>query len=295
MLMNKRRENLAGYAFIAPALITFVALIAFPLLFTIFLSFTKWNFLSGWQNIKFVALDNFTALLSDKRFKYAIANTVIYAVTIVPVSIIMALVMAYLLNDKVYGKKTLRLCFFIPYISNSVALAAVFKLLFRDDGVVNTILQRITGSTETLHWFTDSSLSKIPIVIFVIWCQLGFELIIYMAALQNVPRDLYEAADLDGVTPWKKFWKITFPIISPTTFYLVVVQFITVFKIFSAIDVMTYGNISTSNTSLVVEIYQNAFGSYKFGYASAEALVLMVFIIIVTGINFIGQKKWVHY
>ena len=125
--------------------------------------------------------------------------------------------------------------------------------------------------------------------------QLGFELVIYMAALQNVPRDLYEAAELDGVTPWKKFWKITFPLISPTTFYLIVVQFITIFKIFSSIDVMTYGNISTSNTSLVVEIFQNAFSNYKFGYASAEAIVLMIFIVIITAINFIAQKKWVHY
>lgn len=293
--MNKRRENLAGYAFISPALITFIVLIAFPFLFTIFLSFTKWNFLSGWDTIKFVGFENFRDLMLDKRFKYGVANTFIYAVTIVPTSVILALILAYLLNDKVHGKKILRLCFFIPYISSQVALAAVFKLLFRDDGVVNTIIQSLTGSTEVLHWFTNSAICKIPIIIFVIWTQLGFELIIYMAALQNVPRDLYEAADLDGVTPWKKFWNITFPMISPTTFYLIVVQFITVFKIFSSIDVMTYGNISTANTSLVVEIYQNAFGNYQFGYASAEALVLMLFIVIITIINFVGQKRWVHY
>lgn len=293
--MNKRRENLAGYAFISPALITFIILIAFPFFFSIFLSLTEWNFLSGIENIKFVGLKNFLKLASDKRFLFGVSNTFIYAITIVPTSVILALVLAYLLNDKVYGKTGLRLCFFIPYISNQVALAAVFKLMFRDDGVINNIIQKITGSTETIHWFTNSQLNKIPIIIFVIWVQLGFELVIYMAALQNVPRDLYEAAELDGVTPWKKFWKITFPLISPTTFYLIVVQFITIFKIFSSIDVMTYGNNSTSNTSLVVEIFQNAFSNYKFGYASAEAIVLMIFIVIITAINFIAQKKWVHY
>ena len=293
--MNKRRENLAGYAFISPALITFIILIAFPFFFSIFLSLTEWNFLSGIENIKFVGLKNFLKLASDKRFLFGVSNTFIYAITIVPTSVILALVLAYLLNDKVYGKTGLRLCFFIPYISNQVALAAVFKLMFRDDGVINNIIQKITGSTETIPWFTNSQLNKIPIIIFVIWVQLGFELVIYMAALQNVPRDLYEAAELDGVTPWKKFWKITFPLISPTTFYLIVVQFITIFKIFSSIDVMTYGNISTSNTSLVVEIFQNAFSNYKFGYASAEAIVLMIFIVIITAINFIAQKKWVHY
>ena len=293
--MRSKKETLTGYAFITPALLTFVTLILFPFLFTIFLSFTEWNFLSGWDHIKFVGLKNFVALATDKRFKWGVSNTLIYTVSIVPVSIILALILAYLLNDKVYMKKSLRLCFFIPYISNSVALAAVFKLLFRDDGVINTLLLKIFGVTESIHWFTDAQFCKIPIIIFVIWVQLGFELIIYMAALQNVPKDLYEAADLDGVTPWKKFWKITFPLISPTTFYLLVVQFITVFKIFAAIDIMTFGNSAYANTSLVVEIYQNAVSNYKFGYASAEALVLLVFIVIITIINFVGQKKWVHY
>ncbi|MCI9444361.1 MAG: sugar ABC transporter permease [Oscillospiraceae bacterium] len=222
-------------------------------------------------------------------------NTFIYTAAVVPASIIIALVLAYLLNDKVYTKKTLRLCFFIPYISNAVALAAVFKAMFREDGVINYILMRFFGMQEAIRWFTNSQFNKIPIIIFVIWVQIGFELIIYMAALQNVPRELYEAAELDGATPWKKFWRITFPLISPTTFYLVVVQLIAVFKIFSAIDVMNFGQTAYSNTSIVVEIYKNAFQHYNFGYASAESLVLLVIIIIATAINFIGQKKWVHY
>ena len=149
---------------------------------------------------------------------------------------------------------------------------------------------------EAILWFTDSRFSKIPIMIFVIWVQIGFELIIYMAALQNVPKEIYEAAEIDGVTPWKKFWKLTFPLISPTTFYLLIVQLIAVFKIFNAIDIMCFGDTRAFfNTSLVVEIYHSAFTNYDFGYASAEALVLMLFIVIITIINFIGQKRWVHY
>lgn len=293
--MNKRRENLIGYAFVSPALLTFIILIAFPFLFTIFLSFTKWNFLSGWSNIKFVGLKNFANMLTDNRFISGVKNTFIYTIIIVPVSITIALILAYLLNDKVYLKKTLRLCFFIPYISSSVALAAVFKLLFRENGVVNTVLMNVFGMKESILWFNDARFAKIPIILFVIWVQIGFELIIYMAALQNVPKELYEASELDGVTPWKKFWRITFPLISPTTFYLVVVQLIAVFKIFNAIDIMCFGDSAHYNTSLVVEIYKSAFENYNFGYASAEALVLMVFIVIITIINFIGQKKWVHY
>ena len=293
--MKKRNETLVGYAFVAPALIVFVALVAFPLLFSIFLSFTEWNFLSGWDNIKFAGLNNFRKLLADNGFRWGLKNTFIYTAAVVPASIIIAVVLAYLLNDKVYTKKTLRLCFFIPYISNAVALAAVFKAMFREDGVINYILMRFFGMQEAIRWFTNSQFNKIPIIIFVIWVQIGFELIIYMAALQNVPRERYEAAELDGATPWKKFWRITFPLISPTTCYLVVVQLIAVFKIFSAIDVMNFGQTAYSNTSIVVEIYKNAFQHYNFGYASAESLVLLVIIIIATAINFIGQKKWVHY
>lgn len=162
--MRSKKETLTGYAFITPALLTFVTLILFPFLFTIFLSFTEWNFLSGWDHIKFVGLKNFVALATDKRFKWGVSNTLIYTVSIVPVSIILALILAYLLNDKVYMKKSLRLCFFIPYISNSVALAAVFKLLFRDDGVINTLLLKIFGVTESIHWFTDAQFCKIPII-----------------------------------------------------------------------------------------------------------------------------------
>lgn len=293
--MNKRKENLIGYAFISPALITFIVLAAFPLLFSIFLSFTKWNFLSGWDNIKFVGLKNFTDMMSDNRFICGVKNTIIYTVSIVPLSIIIALVLAYLLNDKVYLKKTFRMCFFIPYISSSVALAAVFKLLFRENGVINHVLMNVFGMKEAILWFSDPKYAKLPIILFVMWVQIGFELIIYMAALQNVPSELYEAAELDGVTPWQKFCKITFPLISPTTFYLLVVQLIAVFKIFNAIDIMCLGDSAFYNASLVVEIYNSAFKNYNFGYASAEALVLMAFIIVLTIINFVLQKKWVHY
>ncbi|MFQ9062852.1 MAG: carbohydrate ABC transporter permease [Oscillospiraceae bacterium] len=122
-----------------------------------------------------------------------------------PISIAIALVLAYVLNsDRVYGKKILRLCFFIPYISSAVALAAVFKAMFRENGAINMILTEIFRMSHGLSWFSDFSLNKIPIIIFVIWSHIGFELIVYMAALQNVPKSLYEAADLDGASSFKK-------------------------------------------------------------------------------------------
>ncbi|MCQ4862765.1 carbohydrate ABC transporter permease [Pseudoflavonifractor phocaeensis] len=293
--MRKRKENLTGYVFVAPALIVFLVFVAFPFFFSLFLSLTEWNFLSGWGGIQWKGLENFAKLAGDQNFRQAVVNTVIYTVATVPVSILIALVLAYVLNGKVYLKKTLRLAFFIPYISNMVALAAVFKFMFRDDGIINNVLLNVFHLQEVPRWLSNSELNKIPIILILIWTAVGYELIVYMAALQNVPKELYEAGKLDGATGFKQFVHITFPMISPTTFYLVVVRMIAAFKVFSAINIITLGTATRGNTSLVVEIYQDAFQSYKFGYASAEAVVLFAIILAITLFNFWGQKKWVHY
>ena len=176
-----------------------------------------------------------------------------------------------------------------------VALAAVFKFMFRDDGIINNVLLNVFHLQEVPRWLSNSELNKIPIILILIWTAVGYELIVYMDALQNVPKELYEAGKLDGATGFKQFVHITFPMISPTTFYLVVVRMIAAFKVFSAINIITLGTATRGNTSLVVEIYQDAFQSYKFGYASAEAVVLFAIILAITLFNFWGQKKWVHY
>ena len=292
--MNKRKENLTGWLFVAPMLIAFLVFVAFPFFASIGLSFTKWNFIGGWKRLKWIGLDNFEEMITDTRFIQAIKNTFVYAAATVPTSIIIALGLAYVLNNRVYFKKTLRMAFFIPYISNTVALAAVFKFLFNREGIINRALNALFGM-ESIDWITTPSVNKIPIILLVIWTALGYELVVYMAALQNVPKNLYEAADIDGASTWKKFWKITFPMISPTTFYLCIVRFIAVFKIFSSVNIITMGTSQASNTSIVQQIYSAAFGKYEFGYASAEAMVLFVMILIITRFQFWTQKKWVHY
>ena len=292
--MNKRRENLTGWLFVAPMLIAFLIFIAFPFLASIGLAFTEWNFIGGWERLKWVGMKNFLKLIDDYRFIQAIQNTFVYAITTVPTSILLALGLANLLNNRVFFKKILRMAFFIPYISNTVALAAVFKFLFNREGIINRALHSAFG-TEAIDWITDPSFNKVPIILLVIWTALGYELVIYMAALQDVPRDLYEAADIDGASGWTKFWKITFPMISPTTFYLSIVRFISVFKLFSAVNIITMGTTQASNTSIVQGIYSSAFGSYEFGYASAQATVLFVLILLITLFQFWAQKKWVNY
>lgn len=293
--MNKKKENLTAYAFLSPTILTFVIFIAFPVCFSLYLSFADWNFLSGIDGIKWVGLRNFTKLLADRTFRYAIQNTIIYTIATVPVSIAIAMMLAYLLNGKLYFKKTLRTFFFIPYISNAVALAAVFKVLFRENGPINMVLMNVGHLENVPRWFVDSNINKIPIIVFLVWTAIGYELVIYMAALQNIPTSYYEAAEIDGANSLHKFMNITLPLLSPTTFYLMIVRFIATFKLFTAVQIMTFGTPARSNTSIVTRIYEDAFSSYKFGYASAEALILFAIILLITLINFWGQKKWVHY
>ena len=298
---NQLKENLAGYAFVSPALITYILLIAFPFFLTLILSFTEFNFLKVrnlaklGKYIEFVGFENFKEAFADRRFVAGISNTFVYAFTTVPASIILGIVLAYVLNGKVFLKKILRLAFFVPYISSIVALGAVFKFLFREDGLVNNFLSSMGWITEPLKWTVEPSLSKIPIILLVIWTSLGYVLIIYMAALQNVPRTLYEAATIDGANGFQQFMKITVPMVSPTTFYLVIVRLIAIFKIFGSVNVFTMGSSITSNTSIVQEIYSTAFSSYQHGYASAQSVILLGIILFFTAINFVGQKKWVHY
>lgn len=293
--MNKKKETMVAYAFLSPTILTFIIFIVFPVCFSLYLSFTEWNFLSGFDGIKWVGLKNFSNLLRDRTFMHAVGNTFVYSIATVPVSIIIAMALAYLLNSRIYLKRTMRCFFFIPYISSAVALAAVFKVLFRENGPINMFLLNVFHLKSVPSWFSDSSVNKIPIIIFMIWTAIGYELVVYMGALQNISSSYYEAADIDGANGFYKFMKITLPLLSPTTFYLVIVRFIAAFKLFSAVNIMTLGTPARSNTSIVVRIYDDAFSNYKFGYASAEALVLFVIILIITLINFRGQKKWVHY
>lgn len=294
--MNNRklRQTLTGYAFLAPALIIFITLVAVPILVSLGLAFTKWNFFSGIDGLKFVGLRNFDKLFtSDRNFKTALINTIIYAVTTVPVTIFLALVLAHVLNGKVFAERFFRLSFFIPYISNLVALGAVFKFLFRSDGPINQILTKV--GLEPMDWLVSPALNKIPIICVMIYSGIGFCLIIYIAAMKNVSKELYEAAAIDGASPTRQFFSVTLPMISPTTFYLLIVRLINAFQVFAVINIISDGGKSAGSVSMVVLIYEEAFKNYNFGYASAEAWVLVVFILIITLINFSVQKKWVHY
>lgn len=295
-MKNKTKLTLTGYAFLAPALIIFVCMVLVPVVISIGLAFTKWNFFSGIDGLKFVGLRNFDKLFtSDRSFKTALVNTVVYAVATVPTTVLLSLVLAYMVNGKVHMQRLFRLAFFVPYISNMVALGAIFKFLFRTDGPINQVLSNFFGVQAVPDWLVSSDLCRIPIICVMVYSGIGFCLIVYIAALKNVPLELYEASRVDGASTFRQFFSITMPMISPTTFYLLVVRMISAFQIFAAINIISDGGKSSGSVSLVSLIYEEAFKNYNFGYASAQAWVLVLFILIITLLNFKLQKKWVHY
>lgn len=289
---RQQAENRAGWLFMAPAMVIFMTMVVLAVIMSLALSFSEWNFLSGMSGIKWVGFKNFIRIFADRKFKMAMTNTLVYAITVAPISIALALLFAFLLNDKVFLRKFNRMCLFVPYISSMVALTAVFRFLFRSDGPVNMVLTTVFHVSEVPKWLTSSTLCKIPVICVMIYAGIGFSLIVYMAALQNVPAELYEASRVDGASGSRQFFKITLPLISPTTFYLCIVRLIAAFKAFTVINIM---GMSGNAPSMVTEIYGNAFNSYKFGYASAQAWILVGVILIITLVQFKAQKRWVYY
>ena len=299
--MHKKRETIAGWLFLAPALIIFAILVVFPVIMSLCLSFTEWNFLSGLEGIKWKGLANFERLFTrDRKFMMALGNTVFYAFTTAPVSIVIGLLFAFMLNDKVYLRKLNRVFFFIPYICSMVALAAVFRFLFRVDGPINAILNRVLG-IEPVPWLNKTAYNRIPVVCVMIYAAVGYTLIVYMAALQSVPRELYEAATVDGANKWQQFANITIPQLRPTTFFASIMMIISCFKIFDVVAIMTEGGPGRSTKMLVTYIFELSFGgegiatSAQYGVASAVSMVLLAIVLLVTFVQFRGEKKWVNY
>lgn len=288
------RENLAGYAFIGPMFIGTSILVLFPILSSFVLSFTDWNFVSGYQNAKFVGLENFSKLLTNTLFLKGLVNNVLLILA-VPITLVLSLGLAVIINKYVYMKDLFKVIYFMPFISSIVAVAVVFQVLFHPTkGPINQLLLTL-GVENPPGWIADVTFALPSVMLIMVWTGIGFNLIIYLAGLQNIPKELYEAAQMDGATAWSQFLKITIPLVSPTTFLLFVTGVISSFKVFDLIIVLTNGGPANSTITPVVYLYQQAFIELKTGYASAISLVMFVIILIITYIQFIGQKKWVNY
>lgn len=291
---NIWNDTIVGYIFIAPMLIGSAILVLFPIIASFVLSLTDWNFVSGIEGASFVGLANFISLFNDSIFMKGLANNFLLLL-VVPIGLLLSLMLAVTINKKVYFKEAFKVIYFLPYISSTVAIALVFQVLFHpSQGPINQMLITL-GIENPPLWIADINWALPSIIIIIVWTQIGLQLILYLAALQNIPKEMYEAADMDGASAWYQFRKITVPLVTPTTFLLLIQGVVHTFKVFDLIRVLTNGGPSNASTIPVLYLYQQAFEELKTGYASAIAVILFVLLISFTLIQWIGQKKWVNY
>lgn len=287
-----RRQRWLGLFFIAPNLLGILLFFFIPAMFALVISFTDWTFTQS--TFSFVGFDNFKRLWGDPVFYESLTNTIIFLLA-VPVSILLAFLVALVLNKQVYFKSGLRAMYFLPYITSGVAVAFVWMLLFdAQRGPINQTL-RLLGIDNPPGWFSTTTAPMLAFDIIWIWLMLGYNMIIYMAALQEIPRELLEAAKIDGAGRWQTVRHIMFPLVSPTTFFLLITGFVVTVKTFGIIEAVTHGGPGTSSHVLSLFVYKTAFRYYEMGYASAISLVLFAFILVVSLLQWISQKKWVHY
>lgn len=287
------KTNLIGYSFIIPNFIGYFIFIFIPVCFSFILSVMKWD--GSDVPMQFVGLQNFAKLFKDSTFIISVQNTFWYAIFTVPLTMVAALLIAVLLNSKIKGMVVYRTVFFFPYVASLVAVGAVWNMLFQPEfGPINEFLKWI-GITNPPRWTASTDWAMWVIIIVSVWRYMGYYMVVYLAALQGISGDLYEAAGIDGATGFKKLWYITIPMLTPTTFFVVIMQTIQCFKVFDLIYVMTGGGPGRSTNVLVNHIYNAAFVDFKFGYASASALVLFAIVLVVTLIQLRGEKKFTDF
>ncbi|MEK3722426.1 carbohydrate ABC transporter permease [Paenibacillus sp. FSL H8-0034] len=286
------KQRWVGYAFILPNLVGVLLFFIIPAIFSAVLMFTDWQFTS--KTYHFIGLDNIKRLFHDELFYLSLKNTIFFLIS-VPISVILAFVVAVVLNRSVYMKSLLRALYFMPYITSGVAVAFVWMLLFQPkQGPINMMLMKL-GFDHPPGWLTSPDTVMIAIDIIWIWFMLGYNMIIYLAALQEISPELLEAAKIDGASVRQSVFSIMLPLVSPTTFMLVVTGLIMTIKTFGIIEALTQGGPGNGSLILSLYVYKTAFRYYEMGYASTVSWALFAVILVITGVQWFGQKKWVHY
>ncbi|WP_349258541.1 carbohydrate ABC transporter permease [Aggregatilinea sp.] len=292
---RRRKElskNLVAYSFILPNLLGFAIFTLVPMVFSLGLALMNWD---GANQVSWVGLQNFKDLLHDSTFKISLENTLWYVGGTVPLTMICSLGLAVLLNQPIRGRNLFRTIYFFPYVASLVAVAVVWNMLFFPSaGPVNEFL-RALGVANPPRWSASVDWAMPTVIMASIWRNMGYYMIIYLAALQGIPPILYEAAAIDGANAWQKFRYVTVPMLTPATFFISIMLTITSFKVFDLILVMTNGGPGRATNVLVMHTYNTAFRQFKFGYSSAIAMVLFALVMIITIVQFYMEKRWVEY
>jgi len=289
------REALLGYVFASPFLLGFFALTFGPMLFSLVLSLGDWNAHHALAEYHFIGLANFREIIfHDDLFWTALYNTGYYAFFAVPIGIAFALLLALLLNQKLRGIYIFRTIFYLPSLVAGVATVILWKWIFSTDfGILNSFLKLM--GIQGPAWFQNPAWAKPALIIMHLW-GVGSTMLIFLAGLQNIPQHLYEVADLDGASQWKKFWNVTIPMLTPTIFFNLIMSIIGAFQIFTVVFVLNeFGGARNSLLFYVLYLYRRAFVEFNMGYASALAWILFVIILSLTLLVIKSSALWVYY
>jgi len=275
---RSNRSRLTPYLFIAPNLLLFSVFVFFPLLYAAYISVHQWSLIDVPE---FAGSQNYARLLGDLQFWQALKNTVIYSAATVPTTLIIGLFLAIGLNRELAGRTLLRSMYFLPVVVSSVATALIAAWLFNDNyGVINAVLKQ--AGVGPVAWLSTPKWALPSIILTTLWVRIGFCMVVYLAALQSISPSYYEAAVIDGATRPQQFLYVTWPLLRPTTFLLLILNVIYSFQVFDLIYVMTGGGPGFSTTMIVQYIYRAAFANSEMGYASAMGIVLFALILLFT-------------
>jgi multiple sugar transport system permease protein len=283
---GKMGEMLESYTFLAPAFVIFIFFTFIPVIWSFYLSVFNYSLLS-FRAPEYVGYQNFREIFQDKVFWVSVNNTIVYALGTVPVRLALGLFIALLLNNKLFALKFYRTSYFLPVVTSMVAAGIIWSLVFDagNAGLANRVL--MLCKAKPAGWLADSKLAMLAMIIMSTWKDLGYCMLIYLAGLQGIPMELYEAADIDGTSSWQKFWHVTLPLLKPTTFFILTTQIIGAFQVFTQTYVMTGGGPGYSTTTLINLLYIKGFQEFNMGYASALAVLLFITLLLLT----IFQKR----
>ena len=291
-LNPKQRRCLAGYLFLLPNFAGFFLFMFIPIIMGFVISLTNYD---GFKNFDFVGFKNYIDMFHDDYFIVSLKNNILYTLVTVPITIVLAILLAVALNTGIKGVSAFKAFYYFPTISSMVAVGIVWAILFNPSyGPINQFLKAV-GISDPPRWLASTSSALWAVMIVSIWKQVGYYMVMLLAGLQSINKELYEAAQIDGANSVARFFNITLPMLSPVTFMVTILAIIGSFQVFDLINIMTKGGPGYATNVLVYRIYQEGFKYMRFGYASAIAYFLFLIIFIVTLIQFRGQKKWVTY
>lgn len=289
---GRRGDGRVAAGFLAPSMIGLLAFTTFPIIASLLLGFFNWPVIG---DHKFTGAKNYQTLWHSKEFRTAIINTLVFVVAYVPINIVISLSLAtWISSPRIRLRGLYRTVFFIPAVTPVVANAAIFSLILAPNGLIDSLCQTWFG-VQAPNFLGDKNWAMPAVVMLSIWQGFGYNMLVFSAALDAVPSSLVEAAAIDGASPAARYFRVVLPLMTPAIFFAVVLTLISSFQVFTQAYVLTGGGPGNATTTMVVYLYEQGFQFYKLGLASSIAWVLFVIILIITIVQFIGQKRWVNY